>query len=97
MMPKRSFRDPVTGVLKSVGFVATNQPGDVAQFEADTFDLKPGRWRWDDVAWVPYTPGPKPKDLRRIAIRDALRAASAPTATLPDIRAALAEILKDYE
>lgn len=49
---KRSFRDPNTGVLKAHGYMASNEPGDIAQEEADDFDLTPWHWRWDGSGWV---------------------------------------------
>lgn len=52
MAQRKSFRDPVTGVLKAHGFIEEAAPGDVARDEAEEFDLMPGLWRWDDEAWV---------------------------------------------
>ena len=49
---KNSFRDPVTGVLKAVGFVESNEPGDIKQAEAEDFNLRPGAWKWNGSAWV---------------------------------------------
>jgi hypothetical protein len=54
----RSFRDPTTGVLKAWGFITQNEPGDIAQIEADGFSLVPGTVRWNGTAWVAFTPTP---------------------------------------
>ena len=62
-MPRHSFRDPVTHVLKTHGFVQANDLGDLRQVEADTFVLEPGKWRWNGSQWVPYTPPPLPVRL----------------------------------
>lgn len=59
-MGVKSFRDPVTGVLKASGHVLNNDPGDIAQDEAPDFALKSREWRWDGRAWVPYTAPPPP-------------------------------------
>ena len=50
----KSFRDATTGMLKASGFVSTNEAGDVAQDEADGFNLEPRKWRWTGTAWVAY-------------------------------------------
>ncbi len=51
---KHSFRDPVTGVLKSHGFIEQgNDPTDIAQVEAEDFSLMPGTVRFDGDSWVP--------------------------------------------
>lgn len=55
---KRSFRDPNTGVLKAVGFCASNEAGDLTQPEADDFNLEPGKWRWDGTKYVAYVKPP---------------------------------------
>jgi len=56
MAQRRSFRDPVTQVLKAHGYVTQNAPGDLAQAEAESFNLRPrDGWRWDGAQWVPYT------------------------------------------
>jgi len=59
-MAKHSYRDANTNVLTAQGFVVRNQPGEVAQVEADTFNLTPGQWLWNGSAWVPYTPPAEP-------------------------------------
>lgn len=48
----KSFRDPITNVLKASGFVATNDPGDLVRDESDTFNLEPGKWQWNGAQWV---------------------------------------------
>ena len=61
MAQRQSFRDAVTGVLKGHGYVTSNDPGDLFQPEVESFDLRPGYWRWDGVKWGAYTPpGPPP-------------------------------------
>jgi hypothetical protein len=57
-MGLKSFRDPTTNVLKAWGYLMQNQPGDVAQDEAETFNLTPGQWQWDGAQWQPFTPPP---------------------------------------
>ena len=61
-MARNSFRDPVTGVLKAHGFVQTNAPGDIAQPEADDFNLQPGLWQWNGTQWVAFVPPPQPNE-----------------------------------
>lgn len=53
-----------TGRLKAWGFMESNEPGDVVMNVPDSFDLAPGRWRWDGERWqpVPETPPPPPPD-----------------------------------
>jgi hypothetical protein len=62
-MARRAFIDPQTGRLKAHGYVASNEPGDVALDVPDDFALDPGRWRWDGTQWVPFTPPPPPPAL----------------------------------
>ena len=63
MARRRSFRDPITNVLKCHGFVLTNQPGDLARDESDDFALEPGRWQWNGAQWVGFTPPPTQASL----------------------------------
>lgn len=53
---KKSFRDPVTNVLKAHGYMSTNAVGDLMRDEPDDFNLEPGKWKWDGVAWVANSP-----------------------------------------
>jgi len=55
---KKSFRDPVTNVLKAHGFVKSNAPGDLDRDEPDDFALEAGEWQFDFVFdnWVPFVP-----------------------------------------
>jgi hypothetical protein len=69
-MAKHAFRDPTTGVLKCVGFVERNEPGDIKMVVPDEFALEPGKWKWDGTAWVPFAPD-DPNEPRRKAIKDA--------------------------
>lgn len=59
-MPKKSFRDPTTHVLKAWGYMETNDVGDVVSDEADDFALTPGEWYKPVATWDPYTPPPAP-------------------------------------
>lgn len=51
-MPRMSFRDPVTHRLKTHGYMTGNDPGDLAQVEADDFalDARDG-WQWNGTTW----------------------------------------------
>jgi hypothetical protein len=89
---KRAFVDPVTGVLKAYGYVATNAPGDIAIPVTDAFALTPGLWRWDGTQFVPFTPPPTPAQLDHKAAKDALDAVA--TGGLLEIQAALAALRK---
>ncbi|AYR23036.1 hypothetical protein [Herbaspirillum rubrisubalbicans] len=55
-IPKRSFRDKVTGVLVWWGFVEGDYPEWDDRIEDIDFDLEPGNWRFDEdlQEWVPY-------------------------------------------
>lgn len=50
----KSFRDPVTNVLKAYGFASANAQGDLARDEPDDFNLTPGKWQLVGDAWQPY-------------------------------------------
>lgn len=71
-MPRHSFRDPVTHVLKAHGFVQANDLGDLRQVEADTFVLEPGKWRWNGSQWLSFTPSPRPIQLSGEDVLDLL-------------------------
>jgi hypothetical protein len=58
-MPRRSFRDPVTGLLIAHGFMAQNGPGEIAQAEAEDFAHEPGTVRWDGTQWGAVPPPPR--------------------------------------
>lgn len=65
---KRSFRDPISNVLKAWGYMAANGPGEVSQAEAENFTLTPGQWQWDGTQWMPYVkPAPTAADLEAVA------------------------------
>src|ERR1044071_6041781 len=53
-----AFIDPNTGVLKAVGYVNTNAPGEIKIPVPADFKLTPGQWRWDgkSQAWVAVPP-----------------------------------------
>ena len=90
-MPRYSFHDAVTGVLKAHGFVEANAPGDVRQEVLDNFDLEPGRWRWDGAAWVAFVPPPPPPSELALALDDALADV---TPAGPKLKAVLAALRK---
>ncbi len=56
---RKAFVDAATGVLKAHGFARTNEPGDVVVDVPEYFNLKPGAWRWNGTAFVPYAKPPK--------------------------------------
>lgn len=49
----KSFRDPVTGVLKAWGYAEANG-NDLEREEEDDFNLEPAKWQLAADAWVPY-------------------------------------------
>ncbi|GEM_PF-2631059 len=53
-----AFIDPNTGVLKAVGYVNANAPGEIKIPVPADFKLTPGQWRWDgkSQAWVAVPP-----------------------------------------
>lgn len=55
-MARLAFRDSITGVLKSHGFVNVGAPGEVMSTVADDFNLTPGLWKWDGVNWISFVP-----------------------------------------
>ena len=61
-MPKYSFRDPTTDVLKAWGFTEFNDPVDERREEPDDFTLTPGLWYLPDPEgeWQAYVPTPDP-------------------------------------
>lgn len=73
-MRRRSFRDPVTNVLKAHGFVTQNDPGDIGQDEAEDFTLSPGQWRLDGTQWVPFLSPPPPSSSLAVALNAAITA-----------------------
>lgn len=52
---KNAFIDPVTNVLKAVGFVDSNRPGDIKIKVSDDFNLEPETVEWNGVKFIPYT------------------------------------------
>ena len=90
-MPRYSFYDPVTNVLKAHGFVETNTPGDIRQEVPDGFDLEPGRWRWDGTTWQPFVPPPTPPSELAQALDDTL---ADPAPTGPKLKAVLTALRK---
>jgi hypothetical protein len=51
----KSFRDPITNVLRAWGHVDANGD-DLARDEPDDFNLKPGKWQLVDGEWVAAVP-----------------------------------------
>jgi len=49
---RNAFIDPTTGVLKAVGYVEKNAPGEVKMTVPSDFKLTPGEWRWDGKTWT---------------------------------------------
>ena len=76
---KRAFYDIATGELVAHGFTQANRPGDGVVEVVDSFDLRPGDWRWDGVTWVPYV-RPKPDTPLVTALRNAISSTSTPAA-----------------
>src|ERR1700730_18074702 len=90
MAQKMSFRDPVTGVLKAWGYIAQNNPGDVAQPETESFNLAPGFAQWNGSAWVAFTP---------VVVQSTLQqtfAAAALASTNPTLQAAFNALAAQY-
>lgn len=54
----RSFRHPVTNVLKAFGYCETNAVGDVIRDEPDDFNLEPGKWALTGGVWTSLPPNP---------------------------------------
>lgn len=50
---KKSFRDPLTNVLKGWGY-ATANGADLARDEAEDFGLEPGKWQLVNGVWTAY-------------------------------------------
>lgn len=54
-MPKNAFIDPVTSVLKTQGFVQTNDPGDIVIPVPEDFNLNPrDGWKWNGTQFVSF-------------------------------------------
>jgi hypothetical protein len=74
---RNAFVDPATGVLKAVGYVEKNSPGEIKIPVTSDFTLKPGEWKWDGKSWVavPPTEDPASVDLQDLvfSIDDAVR------------------------
>ena len=51
-----AFIDPNTGVLKTVGYVEANAPGDIKIAVPDNFAMKPGEWKWENGKWAANPP-----------------------------------------
>jgi hypothetical protein len=64
-MSKKSFRDPVTNVLKAWGYVESNGD-DTARDEPDEFNLEPGQWKFEGGQWVAYAGDVKATKLAAI-------------------------------
>lgn len=64
-MPRYAFIDSSSGVLKTHGYVETNEVGDTRLEVSEDFMLKPGRWRWNAGLWELFTP-PQTKGQRLV-------------------------------
>ena len=53
---RNAFIDPATGVLKAVGYVEANAPGQIKIPVARDFILKPEEWRWNNKTWTALPP-----------------------------------------
>lgn len=62
----KSFRDPVTGVLKAWGYAESNG-SDIARAEPADFNLEPGKWRFDGAQWVSVQPSADELIARNVA------------------------------
>lgn len=94
---RMAFVDPVTGVLKTHGFVDRNAPGDVAISVPDDFALRPGHWKWTGAAWIAVAPAKTGDELRREALRahvDAILADPAISRTLKDAFNAIKDLVR---
>lgn len=67
----KSFRDPVTNVLRAWGHAESNG-GDIARNEPENFNLEPGKWRLVGDTWQPYTVTPVPASVTMRQAREAL-------------------------
>ena len=83
---KRAFVDPVTGVLKAVGYVDRNEPGDLAIDIPEDFDPGPLSWRWTGSGWERISPILSREDVQRDAFRAHVNAILADPTIPPKIK-----------
>lgn len=62
----KSFRDPITGVLKAWGYAESNG-SDIARDEPEGFNLAPGKWKFSDGKWVATSPNINDLIARNVA------------------------------
>ncbi len=43
-------------MLKTVGYVDANAPGDIKMAVPDNFAMRPGEWKWSNGKWVANPP-----------------------------------------
>jgi hypothetical protein len=55
---RNAFVDPTTGVLKAVGYVEANAPGEVKIAVPADFALRPGQAKWNGTSWETIAPAP---------------------------------------
>lgn len=67
----KSFRDPVTNILRAWGYVESNG-SDVARDEPEGFNLEPGKWRLVNDQWQPYEFVQVPQSVTMRQAREAL-------------------------
>jgi len=90
MAQRYSFRDPITGRLKTHGFVESNREGDVRRPEPEEFSLDPVKgYQWNGVAWILVGPEPKPKAVQIAAIKNKLQT----DASVSDLKVTLIRII----
>jgi hypothetical protein len=98
----KSFRDPVTNVLKARGSVAANAPGDLARDEPDGFALEPGKWRLVGDAWQGYDVVSVPDRVLnaqarlQLIVAGKLAAVNAAVAAMPGAQGDAARVEWDY-
>jgi hypothetical protein len=89
-----AFIDPNTGVLKTVGYVDANAPGDIKIAVPDNVAMKPGEWKWENGKWVANPPpvDSSTLELQELAfsIDDAIRS----PAVAPELKNVLLKLKK---
>ena len=89
---KNAFIDPTTGVLKAVGYVQMNGPGEIRIPVATNFNLKPGEWRWDGRIWAAAPLPADPTSLDLVDLAFAIDAAVASKDVAPEVKIVLLKL-----
>ena len=89
-MGKNAFLDPVTHMLKTWGYVESNEPGDIRLPVTESFNFEIRKWKFEGE-WLPFTP-PVVVDPKVKAIED-LKALDPNKATVKDVLVLLKEAL----